>query len=301
MEVDKFWVYNPKLLFKEYWKIIPSKEMSRVEQLNTITRLIIYYMILLIIFGKNIDMVIVCLVICVLIIIFYFIYKNNGENIISDLINENKNENKEFYLQNERMNDDDNIINSNNKPSINYIYDEFNNSVITKRINKDDNIELNSGYINFENEYELGKDNSSISLKKMKEEQKEKIKNKIPYTKNEEYEKKTCKRPTAENPFMNIVFSDFLDLKNVPQACNVDNEDIQKEMNNLYNSSIFRTVDDVFSRNNSQNMFYTVPNNLDAEGQTNFRNWLFKTNETCKENTANCSYPDRLMGESQRY
>ena len=100
---------------------------------------------------------------------------------------------------------------------------------------------------------------------------------------------------------MNIVFSDFLDLKNVPQACNVDNEDIQKEMNNLYNSSIFRTVDDVFSRNNSQNMFYTVPNNLDAEGQTNFRNWLFKTNETCKENTANCSYPDRLMGESQRY
>ena len=184
MEVDKFWVYNPKLLFKEYWKIIPSKEMSRVEQLNTITRLIIYYMILLIIFGKNIDMVIVCLVICVLIIIFYFIYKNNGENIISDLINENKNENKEFYLQNERMNDDDNIINSNNKPSINYIYDEFNNSVITKRINKDDNIELNSGYINFENEYELGKDNSSISLKKIKEEQKEKIKYHIQKMKN---------------------------------------------------------------------------------------------------------------------
>jgi hypothetical protein len=301
MKVDKFWVYNPSVLFKDYWKIIPSKEMSRVEQLNTITRLIMYYLILLMIFSRNVDMIVVCLVLTVLIIILYFAYKNNGENIISDLINQNKNENKEFYLQNKKIKDDDNILNSHNKPSINYIYDEFNNSVINNRINKDDNIELNSGYINFENEYELGKDNSSINLKEFQEKEIENIKNKIPYTKNNEYEKKTCKRPTAENPFMNIVFSDFLDLTNVPQACNVDNDDIQKEMNNLYNSSIFRTVDDIFSRNNSQNMFYTVPNNLDSEGQTNFRNWLFKTNETCKENTANCSYPDRLNGESQRY
>jgi hypothetical protein len=253
------------------------------------------------IFSRNVDMIVVCLVLTVLIIILYFAYKNNGENIISDLINQNKNENKEFYLQNKKIKDDDNILNSHNKPSINYIYDEFNNSVINNRINKDDNIELNSGYINFENEYELGKDNSSINLKEFQEKEIENIKNKIPYTKNNEYEKKTCKRPTAENPFMNIVFSDFLDLTNVPQACNVDNDDIQKEMNNLYNSSIFRNTSDVFARHNSQGMFYTVPTNLGVEGQTDFRNWLFKTNETCKENTANCTYPDRLYGDSQRY
>ena len=72
-------------------------------------------------------------------------------------------------------------------------------------------------------------------------------------------------------------------------------------MNNLYNSSIFRNTSDVFARHNSQNMFYTVPTNLGVEGQTDFRNWLYKTNETCKENTANCSYPDRLYGDSQRY
>ena len=100
---------------------------------------------------------------------------------------------------------------------------------------------------------------------------------------------------------MNVVFSDYLDLENVPQACNTSDENIQKEMNNLYNSSIFRNTSDVFARNNSQNMFYTVPTNLGVQGQTDFRNWLFKTNQTCKENTANCTYPDRLYGESQRY
>ena len=120
-------------------------------------------------------------------------------------------------------------------------------------------------------------------------------------TKNKIYKENTCRRPTAENPFMNVVFSDYLDLENVPQACNTSDENIQKEMNNLYNSSIFRNTSDVFARNNSQNMFYTVPTNLGVQGQTDFRNWLYKTNQTCKENTANCTYPDRLYGESQRY
>ena len=84
-------------------------------------------------------------------------------------------------------------------------------------------------------------------------------------------------------------------------ALSIEFKNIQKEMNNLYNSSIFRNTSDVFARNNSQNMFYTVPTNLGVQGQTDYRNWLFKTNQTCKENTANCSYPERLYGDSQRY
>ena len=271
--------------------------MSRVKQLNAVSRLIIYYIKLLIIFGSRKNIINYLLIILVIIIIFYYAYANNEDAIISDITRENQEENKEFYKQQ----NNDNILNSADyNPSINSIYNKFNNSIL-KDGNKDEDFILNSGYIDFDNEYNLGKDKSIINIDNFNKQQIKERKNKLPYTKNKIYKENTCRRPTAENPFMNVVFSDYLDLENVPQACNTSEENIQKEMNNLYNSSIFRNTSDVFARNNSQNMFYTVPTNLGVQGQTDYRNWLFKTNQTCKENTANCTYPDRLYGESQRY
>jgi hypothetical protein len=295
--VNEFWVSDPSIIYKDYWQIIPTNNMSRVKQLNAVSRLIIYYIILLIIFGSRKNIINYLLIILVIIIIFYYAYSNNEDAIISDITRENQEENKEFYKQQ----NNDNVLNSADyNPSINSIYNKFNNSIL-KDGDKDEDFILNSGYIDFDNEYNLGKDRSIINIDNFNKQQKKERKNKLPYTKNKIYKENTCRRPTAENPFMNVVFSDYLDLENVPQACNTSDENIQKEMNNLYNSSIFRNTSDVFARNNSQNMFYTVPTNLGVQGQTDYRNWLFKTNQTCKENTANCTYPDRLYGESQRY
>ena len=35
---EKFWIYSPDILIQKYYKIIPTSDMSRVEQLNTITQ-----------------------------------------------------------------------------------------------------------------------------------------------------------------------------------------------------------------------------------------------------------------------
>ena len=72
-------------------------------------------------------------------------------------------------------------------------------------------------------------------------------------------------------------------------------------MQNLYNSSIFRNIEDVYERENSQRIFYTMPIKTIPNDQTNFANWLYKSSSTCKENTQNCSYYETPQFVSPRY
>ena len=59
--MDKFWINDPKILLDKYWIILPTSSMTRIEQLNTASRLIIYYMALLLLFGGNANIIIFCL------------------------------------------------------------------------------------------------------------------------------------------------------------------------------------------------------------------------------------------------
>jgi hypothetical protein len=72
-------------------------------------------------------------------------------------------------------------------------------------------------------------------------------------------------------------------------------------MQNLYNSSIYRNLEDVWERENSQRMFYTVPIQTVPNSQTDFANWLYKTGPTCHENSGNCSYYQSPNMISDRY
>ena len=49
------------------------------------------------------------------------------------------------------------------------------------------------------------------------------------------------------------------------------------------NDSLFRDVNDLFGKNNSQRQFYTVPGNSIPNDQDTFAKWLYATPKTCKE------------------
>ena len=72
-------------------------------------------------------------------------------------------------------------------------------------------------------------------------------------------------------------------------------------MQNLYNSSIYRNLEDVWERENSQRMFYTVPIQTVPNNQIDFANWLYKTGPTCHENTEYCNYYEDPSIVSGRY
>ncbi len=94
----------------------------------------------------------------------------------------------------------------------------------------------------------------------------------------------SCKTPTKDNPFMNPEIYDY-NTKNIEEpACNThNNKGVQSYVDKLFTSSLFRDVNDLFGKSNSQRQFYTVPGNSIPNDQDTFAKWLYATPKTCKE------------------
>ena len=94
-----------------------------------------------------------------------------------------------------------------------------------------------------------------------------------------------CRVPTKDNPFMNPNIDEFSNNKNPkPKSCpSYNNVGVQNRIEELFNEDLYRDVQDVFSKNNSQRQFYTVPGNKVPNDQSSFAHWLYSTPQTCKE------------------
>ena len=263
--MDAFWILDPYILIKHYDEVIPNKNMTMEQQLNAITRLIIYYIILIIIFYKNTGMVIYGLIIIGLLVAFYYLDKDDEHfETLEDI--------KKIPCDSCQI--DRNTV--------------FDNPISNEENNNSNNL-LESGYIDSDGNYKIGPEYTPYT---------EKLLGTVIKNNNNNNNQRV---PSTANPYANIVFSDYLDLGNIPEPCNVDDTQIQTDMQNLYNSSIYRNTSDVYERENSQRMFYTttvldVPN-----GQSDFANWCFKAPTTCKENTGACTYYDQSLMQSPRY
>ena len=99
---------------------------------------------------------------------------------------------------------------------------------------------------------------------------------------------KICSPPTKQNPFMNLLISD---IKENPdhRACKSTSK-IKKEIENNFNSNLYKDIDDVFSGRNSQRQFYTTPSTTLPNDQKNFAEWLYKVPSSCKSGDGNVCY-----------
>lgn len=77
-----FWIYEPKTLFEKnnYCKIIPVHDMTMIEKLNTLTRLLFYLTIIFVLFFKPKYANVTILLIIVLIIFYFFTRKEYFHN-----------------------------------------------------------------------------------------------------------------------------------------------------------------------------------------------------------------------------
>lgn len=99
--------------------------------------------------------------------------------------------------------------------------------------------------------------------------------------------------PSQSNPFMNPM--PFDDRKR-PEAINPGA--VSNKIEKYFNRNLFREIGDIFSKENSQREFYTVPTTTYPSHQEDFANWLYKTPPTCKEGNGNqcvANNSDRLM------
>ncbi len=114
----KFWIENPKIILDDYSSIIPTGNMDRIQQLNAISRLCLYYIILASLFVENKNYIAIPLFVLIITIIIYYIHKYDKNNTGSY---------KTKYMSNS---DDDNYDDKNNV-SVGY-YDSDNKIVFPK-------------------------------------------------------------------------------------------------------------------------------------------------------------------------
>lgn len=104
------------------------------------------------------------------------------------------------------------------------------------------------------------------------------------------YTNELCYKPTPENPFMNILISDYVKNPKRTKACNITQGPIKKQALEYFNKNLYRDVGDVFQKNASDRNFITMPNTTIPNDDGAFKNFLYDIKETCKEGSGNMCY-----------
>ena len=87
---------------------------------------------------------------------------------------------------------------------------------------------------------------------------------------------------------MNPNINDYNNIPNPPIGPNIDPDPlIENAITRAFDDNLYRDVDDVFDRKNSQRQFFTIPDNIPND-QEKFARWCYKFPETCKTDQSRC-------------
>lgn len=103
-----------------------------------------------------------------------------------------------------------------------------------------------------------------------------------------------CTKPTIDNPFMNVTMKDYMNFDdngfvvNRPPACDPNDPEIKKMMDQTFSNNLYRDVSDVFGKKSSQRNYFTMPWTTIPNKQDEFARWLYLAPKTCKEDQDYC-------------
>lgn len=103
-----------------------------------------------------------------------------------------------------------------------------------------------------------------------------------------------CTKPTIDNPFMNVTMKDYMNfdsqgsIVNRPPACDPNDPEIKKTMDETFSNNLYRDVSDVFGKQSSQRNYFTMPWTTIPNKQDEFARWLYLSPKTCKEDQDYC-------------
>ena len=262
MKSENFWINDISILYKNYnfSKLVPSSDMTKYENLNAITRLCIWIILILLVLDRTSNWIYIFVVIIFIILAIYVYDKNkslNNSEYDVEIGKFDKNGdvvygNEPYHYNNGNSNDNNhnNITNSSNSTS-------SSNSIssINSIISRNSTISSNNKSI----------DSPNVNM---------------------------CRKPTRDNPFMNNNVEDI--GKYSPLACNSDDEDIKSQINETFNDNLYKNMTDLFEIKNSERQFYTVPVPNGVPDTIKFANWAYKSKRSCKTNEKDCSGYDNL-------
>ena len=92
--------------------------------------------------------------------------------------------------------------------------------------------------------------------------------------------------PTRDNPFMNVLMTDYEDNVNRESSIKKStqyNPKLAKKIEDKFGINLYKDLSDVYGKENSQRQFYTTPVTTIPNDQGKFAKWLYNTPKTCKE------------------
>jgi hypothetical protein len=104
--------------------------------------------------------------------------------------------------------------------------------------------------------------------------------------------KKTCIKPTKDNPFMNVLPGNNLptdidtndELKSQYTACNITNEKVKQQVEDSFDRDLYQDAEDIYGKKGGNQRFVSIPNEVSLNHQRKFAEWLYgdleKTNKT---------------------
>lgn len=103
-----------------------------------------------------------------------------------------------------------------------------------------------------------------------------------------------CTKPTIDNPFMNVTMKDYMNfdengfIVDRPPACDPNDPEIKKMMDETFSNNLYRDVSDVFGKQSSQRNYFTMPWTTIPNKQDELARWLYLAPKTCKEDQDYC-------------
>lgn len=100
---------------------------------------------------------------------------------------------------------------------------------------------------------------------------------------------KLCVKPTVNNPFMNVLMSEYSENPKRPPACSIAGS-TKHAIKKNFDRNLYRDIDDIFHKNASDRQFYTMPSTTIPNDSMSYARWLYEMGSTCKEGNGTTCY-----------
>ncbi len=102
--------------------------------------------------------------------------------------------------------------------------------------------------------------------------------------------KELCQKPSENNPFMNVLVSDYVNNPKRKKACDIRKSNVSKQVNEYFDKNLYRSVSDIFNKEASDRQWITNPVTTIPNDQVEFARWCYESKPTCKEGNGNMCY-----------
>ena len=132
-----------------------------------------------------------------------------------------------------------------------------------------------------------------------KNKQREKFYMKQKQLEKDPHTKELCAAPTKENPFMNVLVSDYAINPQRKKACSITEGKAKGKVKKLFENNLYRDVSDIYNKNASDRNFYTTPITTIPNDQNAFAQYCFGTEKSCKQGNGTRCYQNTYRPVAQ--